>query len=648
MRVVHALLITALLLVGQPRESTSGSVTENASVAAPNDNRHASGTLRNGVLTVAIEAGASRWYPNGEAMPGRAVAAFNEVGKKPVVPGPLIRVPMGTEIRIAVRNRLDDTLVFQVPAALRGVANSGLADSVVLAPGQGGELRTSASTPGNYIYRAAHRDPLGQALQITGQLTGAIVVDSSATPSVDRIMVVTLSTDSVTAAGVPAGHVVFAINGMSWPQTERLSATVGDSTHWRVLNASQAVHPMHLHGFYFRVDAFRLASPTSEGGMDGQLAVTQAMPPFSTLSMSWVPERPGNWLFHCHFQQHLVPPAPLELPPNVVAPAARRREAQALSAHVEHQNHALTGMSGLVMAVTVAERQGARVGSSAGGMRRSIRLLAIEDAGFPDSAPSMRFAIEENGRRIDAGPGFSPTLNLKRGESVSITVVNTLRTSTSVHWHGIELESYFDGVAGLSGTAARLAPMIAPRDSFVARFTPPRAGTFIYHSHVDEPRTHRAGMLGAMIVREGEAVAPADERIFFLKAARTGSDGVPIDVNGQANPDTVVIPSGRTTRLRFIALTVINPAATIAITSRPDSSFPNRPDNQIVPMLMVAKDGAELPAHARRTVSTRMNISMGETYDFEFAPTQPGNLRLEVRGGAVNARLLARVPIVVR
>ena len=79
---------------------------------------------------------------------------------------------------------------------------------------------------------------------------------------------------------------------------------------------------------------------------------------------------------------------------------------------------------------------------------------------------------------------------------VSITVVNSTPEPTAVHWHGIELESYFDGVAGFSGNASRASPIIAPADSFEARFTPPRAGTFIYHTHIDELRQQPAGMAG--------------------------------------------------------------------------------------------------------------------------------------------------------
>ena len=46
-----------------------------------------------------------------------------------------------------------------------------------------------------------------------------------------------------------------AINGKAWPHTERLRYALGDSVRWRIVNASQEAHPMHLHGFYFRVDS---------------------------------------------------------------------------------------------------------------------------------------------------------------------------------------------------------------------------------------------------------------------------------------------------------------------------------------------------------------------------------------------------------
>ena len=95
-----------------------------------------------------------------------------------------------------------------------------------------------------------------------------------------------------------------------------------------------------------------------------------------------------------------------------------------------------------------------------------------------------------------------PPLVLTRGEPVQITVVNNLQDATSIHWHGIELDSYFDGVSGWSGDQRKTAPHVNAGDSFAVRFTPPRAGTFIYHSHFDEERQLGSGLYGPIIVLE--------------------------------------------------------------------------------------------------------------------------------------------------
>jgi hypothetical protein len=44
--------------------------------------------------------------------------------------------------------------------------------------------------------------------------------------------------------------------------------------------------------------------------------------------------------------------------------------------------------------------------------------------------------------------------------SDAITVVNRMREPTTVYWHGMELESVCDGVAGWSRTGSRNAPLI--------------------------------------------------------------------------------------------------------------------------------------------------------------------------------------------
>jgi manganese oxidase len=601
-------------------------------VAAANSNRSAAGVLRNGVLTVSLDAMVTTWYPNGDSLPGMTIEAFAERSKQPSVPGPLIRVPCGTEMRASFHNSLtSDTLTIHFPATVRGAGREA-DDSVAIPPGETRELRLRATRPGNYLYRGTTGPPFSLATGMRGLLVGALIVDTAsvATPAHDRVFVLTQAPDSLAANVVrnPAnigGFLTFAINGRSWPNTERIVATVGDTTHWRIINASTNVHPLHLHGFYFRVDT----STGTEPGVPGRMVATQRMPAFSTMSMTWVPERPGNWIFHCHFQLHVAPDPARRMP--------------------HEENHALSGMRGLVLGVSVAPKPGTVETSGAERERRRLRLVAIQDAGVPDSAPSLRFVLEEPGGatpRLEARPGFSPTITLTRGEPVSITVVNNLHEATAVHWHGIELESYYDGVAGFSGSGNRLAPLIAPGDSFEARFTPPRSGTFMYHSHVNEVRQHRAGLVGPLIVRDAPESLPNDDQVFFIKAMRDLRVAPNrVEINGMSNPDTVVLHSGKTARLRFIGLSIFNPNATVLVTARRDSVYVNPRDTLVLRWRSVAKDGADLPEANRTTRLAQQMVSMGETYDFEITPRERGHLRIEVRAASPTGPLLARVPI---
>ncbi|HWC44914.1 MAG TPA: multicopper oxidase domain-containing protein, partial [Casimicrobiaceae bacterium] len=431
-------------------------------------------------------------------------------------------------------------------------------DSIVVAPGDTGVLTTRPTVPGNFIYRATTPSALTRFTHLTGVLAGALIVDSAgaaATPH-DRVFVMMGTPDSasrayfdtVTPANLKLGRRrdAFTINGRSWPNTERIHASVGDSLHWRIISASFEPHPMHLHGFFYRVDDFS-GPETGEYGRPskGQMVVTAFMSGFSTMSMTWSPDRPGNWLFHCHFAVHLRP--------------------DSLSAAPDDPGHRM--MVGLVLGTTVDARRGIVAAGDPAGVRH-LRLVAEVDhpervaprafdkpASTVDSVPNMHFVIEEIGRRVDTQKDLSAELDLVRGQPVSITIVNHLPEATTVHWHGIEVEdSYVDGAPGFSGSGKHLTPAIAPGDSFVARFTPPRAGTFMYHAHVDEIREQLAGLEGPLIVRDPGVAPSPDDHTLFLKDEGPGRRRPQAEINGQSRPDTIVLHVGRPARLRLLDL----------------------------------------------------------------------------------------------
>src|SRR5579864_7405957 len=88
--------------------------------ARPNPNLDRAGRLDNGVLTVVLEAKQTQWIAVGSHQRPLQIVAFSETGKAPLLPGPLIRAPQGTELRLSLRNSLPMPLTFLLPAAIHG------------------------------------------------------------------------------------------------------------------------------------------------------------------------------------------------------------------------------------------------------------------------------------------------------------------------------------------------------------------------------------------------------------------------------------------------------------------------------------------------------------------------------------------------
>jgi FtsP/CotA-like multicopper oxidase with cupredoxin domain len=228
---------------------------------------------------------------------------------------------------------------------------------------------------------------------------------------------------------------------------------------------------------------------------------------------------------------------------------------------------------------------------------------------------------------------------LTRGEPVSITVVNRLPEPTAVHWHGIELESYFDGVAGFGGVGRRISPAVAARDSFEARFTPPRAGTFIYHTHVDEERQQPAGLAGPLLVVEpGQRLDPATDLVVLITSPNdSASDNGGLLVNGRRTPAPLELRAGVPHRLRIINMALRRAGPRVEM----------RRDGAAVTWRPLAKDGHDLPAERQTERPARQIVSIGETYDMEVTPAAPGDLELGVFFGRSDVRL-ATLPVRVR
>lgn len=565
--------------------------------AAPNDYRSPAGTTTGGQVTVALEARTARWRPAADDGPALDIAAFGEIGRAPSVPGPLIRVPAGASVTVSIANRLADTL------RVTGLIDPRTSDTLIVAPGATGRATFRADRPGLYGYvGVTRRGAIVHRRGVGEQLAGVIAVDSAGAPA-DRIFAISAWSGPI-VPGTDDSSFVVTVNGKIWPHTERLKLAVGDSAHWRVINFANSFHPMHLHGAYFRIDARGdWTGDTAYTAAERRMAVTEVLRLRETMTIAWSPGRPGNWLFHCHDAFHVAHSQEIDLP--AVAPiwAAELRGDTAKPATATRHAPSATiphGMAGLVMGIEVTGEAPATIPKA----DRRIDLTVQQRARVFGDTVGIGFVLARPGQvPADSIVIPGPPLILRRGEPTAITVHNQLAEATSVHWHGIELESFYDGVAGWSGTAARLAPSIAPRDSFVAYFTPPRAGTFIYHSHFSEVRQLSLGLFGPLIVLEpGARWDPDRDRVVIFSVAGNGDSSLVV-----ADHPGPPLRRGTPYRLRFIN---IAPADDVEL----EVVQQGKP----VMWRIIAKDGADLPKPLNQPA--RLRMGPGETTDAEFTP----------------------------
>ena len=591
----------------------------NAPLARVNQNRHPAGTRVRDTLTLSLDIVEAAYQPEGAHDPVVRTLAFAERDKAPEVPGPLLRAPVGTTVRLSVRNRSDSAIT------LGGLRRSMPAerDTLQIAPGATRELTFRLDRTGNYFYwgalagRASHDD----REWLDGQLTGALVVDAAGALPVteqERVWLITEWFHPFPKSGSFDAALTF--NGKAWPYNERLTFRQGDSVHFRIINASAVVHPLHLHGFYFRV--------ARHGGARVDTVVPPALQPLQnmrtvpvggSLSLAFVPTTPGNWVFHCHFAGHVGDIVSLHGSPDpYVLPAANGEHA--MPAHDGPGGHT---MRGLVIGMHVTPAPSYKVVGVANA--RTIDLLIQKRPnGLVGGQTAYGFVVQ----RGDAAPSRDsvqlpgPTLELRRGQPVRIVVRNNLDEPSGVHWHGLEIESFPDGVPGFSGIGERIMPPIPPGETFVAEFTPPRSGTFPYHSHLHELRQIGSGMYGAIIVSD----APRDLARDHLVVA--GGGGLPVFhkqaptfllVNGSVSPEPLRMTVGETNRVRIVS-----------IHADELLNFRFGTNTEVARWHPLARDGADLPTALRRVQPAVMRMGPGETADFTYVPTQPGRMMLEV------------------
>jgi CopA family copper-resistance protein len=101
-----------------------------------------------------------------------------------------------------------------------------------------------------------------------------------------------------------------------------------------------------------------------------------------------------------------------------------------------------------------------------------------------------------------------PTLSFTEGEYAVIYVKNEMDEETSVHWHGLLLPNFYDGVPYLT------TPPIAPGKTQKYEFPIKQSGTYWYHSHT--MLQEQSGVYGSIVIHPKNETLDYDKELVMV------------------------------------------------------------------------------------------------------------------------------------
>jgi manganese oxidase len=273
----------------------------------------------NGVRVFELTTKAVRW----PILDGTTITAFTYNG---TVPGPMIRVTEGDQVRIVVKNGLPEATTVhwhgvEVPNAMDGVPG---VTQEPIEPGETFTYEFTANPAGTFMYHSHFEGDV----QVSAGLYAPFIIDpkepEANPPDVDKTLMISesLLRDGQTFASMPMTGMepnFFTINGKAFPATEEITVQKGERVRLRLMGIGQFIHPMHLHGIPFKIIA-------TDGHAVPEVAQltkdTVTVAPGERYDIEFVAIEPGQWMLHCHILHHTtndnVEPGGLMLMINVV------------------------------------------------------------------------------------------------------------------------------------------------------------------------------------------------------------------------------------------------------------------------------------------------------------------------------------------
>ncbi|KAI3431459.1 hypothetical protein D9Q98_004511 [Chlorella vulgaris] len=351
----------------------------------------------------------------------------------------------------------------------------------------------------------------------------------------------------VTDDGLVEGNLKHGINGYLYCNAPGLMMTQGESVRWHMasLGSETDMHNLHIHGNTFL--------------NNGHRADQLSMIPGTARSVQFSTDNAGQWLLHCHVNDHInagmkamyqvarndsIATELAGVPEEGLGGTTRT---YFIEAEEEEWDYVPLGgdfCSGKKVAWT-EEQEVFTTGNAIRPGSKFEKARYVEYTNDTFTEKKIRGAQ-------DAYLGLlGPIIRAEVGDVIQVVFKNSLRFPATMHPHGVaylkssEGSPYFDGTMG----ADTDDDMVPPGETYTYTWhVPETAGPgpadastllWMYHSHTDEVRDTYAGLVGAIVIgRKGELKADltastVDREVVLFFMVSNEMNSLYADVNAQ-------------------------------------------------------------------------------------------------------------------
>jgi FtsP/CotA-like multicopper oxidase with cupredoxin domain len=249
-----------------------------------------------------------------EFAPGMMVNCWGYNGS---TPGPTIEAVEGDRVRIFVTNKLPEHTTIHwhglfLPNGMDGVG--GLTQPHIPS-GKTFVYEFTLRQSGTFMYHP-HSDEM---VQMAMGMMGLFIIHpkDSAAHRVDRDFALLLASWDIDPGTYTPNTAemtdfnMWTFNSRAFPGIDPLVVRKGDRVRIRIGNLTMTNHPIHLHGYAFKVTC-------TDGGWVQPSAqwpeVTTDVPVGAMRAIEFVADEEGDWAFHCHKSHHTMGPMGHEVP----------------------------------------------------------------------------------------------------------------------------------------------------------------------------------------------------------------------------------------------------------------------------------------------------------------------------------------------